>query len=140
MSSKLTSICDSNHSDSPPSVLHGAGVFDDLRELSRESMAPTEIYDINKSYDGVKSFRVIEPPCINFQKKGSLVLNLLLLGPPGANSATLGKEIALRPTIDSQTFPEYYGAASRRVEDLDWKLLLMNLKSLWPPLATPIVS
>ncbi|MBW0582487.1 hypothetical protein O181_122202 [Austropuccinia psidii MF-1] len=70
MSSKLTSICDSNHSDSPPSVLHGAGVFDNLRELSEESMAPTEIYDIKKTYDGFKSVRIIEPPCINFQKKG----------------------------------------------------------------------
>ncbi|MBW0467282.1 hypothetical protein O181_006997 [Austropuccinia psidii MF-1] len=70
MSSKLTSICDSNHSDSPPSVLHGAGVFDKLREISEESMAPTKIYDINKTYDSFKSVRFIEPPCITFQKKG----------------------------------------------------------------------
>ncbi|MBW0514771.1 hypothetical protein O181_054486 [Austropuccinia psidii MF-1] len=70
MSSKLTSICDSNHSDSLPSVLHGPGVFDNLRELSEESLAPTEIYDINKTYNGFKSVRVIDPPCINCQKKG----------------------------------------------------------------------
>ncbi|MBW0530132.1 hypothetical protein O181_069847 [Austropuccinia psidii MF-1] len=69
-SSKLTSDWDSNHSDSPPFVLHGAGVFDNLRELSEESIAPTEIYDINKTYDGFKSVGVIEPPCINFWKKG----------------------------------------------------------------------
>ncbi|MBW0564934.1 hypothetical protein O181_104649 [Austropuccinia psidii MF-1] len=70
MSSKLTSICESDHSDSPPSVLYCAGVFDNLRELSEESMAPTEIWDSNKTYNGFKSVRVIEPPCINFQKKG----------------------------------------------------------------------
>ncbi|MBW0482797.1 hypothetical protein O181_022512 [Austropuccinia psidii MF-1] len=70
MNSKLTLICDSNHSDSPSSVLYGAGVFDNMRELSEESMAPTEIYDINKTYNGFKYFRVIEPPCIHFQKKG----------------------------------------------------------------------
>ncbi|MBW0555448.1 hypothetical protein O181_095163 [Austropuccinia psidii MF-1] len=70
MSSKLTSLCDSNHSDSPPFVLPGAGVFDNLRELSEESMAPTEIYDINKTYNGFNSVRVIEPPCINCWKKG----------------------------------------------------------------------
>ncbi|MBW0573196.1 hypothetical protein O181_112911 [Austropuccinia psidii MF-1] len=72
MSSKLTSICDSDHSDSPPSVLYGAGVFDNLRELCEESMAPTEIWDINKTYNGFKSVRVIEPPCINCRKKGVL--------------------------------------------------------------------
>ncbi|MBW0593676.1 hypothetical protein O181_133391 [Austropuccinia psidii MF-1] len=70
MSSKLTSIGDSDHSDSPPSVLYGGGVFDNLRELSEESMAPTEIWDINKTYNGFKSVRVIEPPCINWQRKG----------------------------------------------------------------------
>ncbi|MBW0516362.1 hypothetical protein O181_056077 [Austropuccinia psidii MF-1] len=36
MSSKLTSVCDSNNSDSLPSVIHGYGVFDNLRELSEE--------------------------------------------------------------------------------------------------------
>ncbi|MBW0569246.1 hypothetical protein O181_108961 [Austropuccinia psidii MF-1] len=41
-----------------------------LRELSEESMAPTEIWDINKTYNGFKSVRVIEPPCINCRKKG----------------------------------------------------------------------
>ncbi|MBW0547140.1 hypothetical protein O181_086855 [Austropuccinia psidii MF-1] len=70
MSSKLTSICDSDHSDSQPSVLYGAGVFDTLRELFEESMAPTYIWDINKTYNGFKSSRVIEPPCINCWKKG----------------------------------------------------------------------
>ncbi|MBW0530931.1 hypothetical protein O181_070646 [Austropuccinia psidii MF-1] len=70
MSSKLTSICDSDHSDSLPSLLYGSGVFDYLRELSEESMAPTEIWDINTAYNGFKSVRVIEPPCINCQKKG----------------------------------------------------------------------
>ncbi|MBW0578518.1 hypothetical protein O181_118233 [Austropuccinia psidii MF-1] len=70
MSSKLTSICDSDHSNSPPSVLYGAGVFDNLRELSEESMAPTEIWEINKTYNGFKYVRVIEPPCFNCQWKG----------------------------------------------------------------------
>ncbi|MBW0584496.1 hypothetical protein O181_124211, partial [Austropuccinia psidii MF-1] len=70
MSSKLTSICDSDHSDYTPSVLYGAGAFDNLRELSEQSMAPTVIWDINKTYNGFKSVRVIEPPCINCQKKG----------------------------------------------------------------------
>ncbi|MBW0538917.1 hypothetical protein O181_078632 [Austropuccinia psidii MF-1] len=69
MSSRLTSICDSNHSDSPPSVLYGAGVFYSLREISEESTAATEIYDINKTYYGFKFVRVIEPPCTNCQKK-----------------------------------------------------------------------
>ncbi|MBW0564787.1 hypothetical protein O181_104502 [Austropuccinia psidii MF-1] len=70
MSSKLTSICDSDYSYSPPSVHYGAGVFHNLKELSEESMAPTEIRDINKTYNGFKSVRVIEPPCINCWKKG----------------------------------------------------------------------
>ncbi|MBW0543132.1 hypothetical protein O181_082847 [Austropuccinia psidii MF-1] len=70
ISSKLTSICDSDPSDSPPSVLYGAGVFDNLRELSEEIMAPTEIWDINQTSNGFKSVRVIEPPCINCWKKG----------------------------------------------------------------------
>ncbi|MBW0473315.1 hypothetical protein O181_013030 [Austropuccinia psidii MF-1] len=70
MSSKLTSICDSNHSDSPPSVLYGAGFFDNLREISEEIMACTEIYEINKTYNGFKYVRAIEPPCINCWKKG----------------------------------------------------------------------
>ncbi|MBW0571245.1 hypothetical protein O181_110960 [Austropuccinia psidii MF-1] len=65
MSSRLTSLC-----DSPPSVLYGPGVFDNLRELSEESMAPTEIWDINKTYNGFKSVRVIEPPCTNCNRKG----------------------------------------------------------------------
>ncbi|MBW0575406.1 hypothetical protein O181_115121, partial [Austropuccinia psidii MF-1] len=70
MNSRLTSLCDSNYSDSPPSLLYGCGVFDNLRELSEESMAPTEIYDITRNYNGFKSVRVIEPPCANFQRKG----------------------------------------------------------------------
>ncbi|MBW0577531.1 hypothetical protein O181_117246 [Austropuccinia psidii MF-1] len=70
MSSKLNSICDSDHFDSPPSILYGAGVFDNLRELSEESMAPKEICDINKTYNGFKPVRVIEPPFINCWKKG----------------------------------------------------------------------
>ncbi|MBW0533533.1 hypothetical protein O181_073248 [Austropuccinia psidii MF-1] len=65
MSSRLTSLCDSNHSDSPPSVLYDPGVFDNLRELSEESMAPTEICDITRNYNGFKSVRGIEPPCTN---------------------------------------------------------------------------
>ncbi|MBW0500975.1 hypothetical protein O181_040690 [Austropuccinia psidii MF-1] len=69
MSSKLTSICDSNHSDSLPSVIYGAGVFDNLRELSEKSMAPTKNWHFKKTYNGFKSVRVIEPPCNNFWKK-----------------------------------------------------------------------
>ncbi|MBW0532074.1 hypothetical protein O181_071789 [Austropuccinia psidii MF-1] len=70
MSSRLTSISDSTASDPLRSVLYGPGIFHKLRELSEESMAPTEIYDRNKTYDGFKSVRVIEPPCFNCQKKG----------------------------------------------------------------------
>ncbi|MBW0593983.1 hypothetical protein O181_133698, partial [Austropuccinia psidii MF-1] len=70
MSKKLTSICDSDHSDCLPSVLYGAGFFDNLRELSGESIALTEIWDINNTYNGFKSVRGVEPPCINFQRKG----------------------------------------------------------------------
>ncbi|MBW0514921.1 hypothetical protein O181_054636 [Austropuccinia psidii MF-1] len=61
MSSKLTFIRDSNQSDSPPSVLYGAGVLDSLKELSEESMAPTDIYDIYKTYDCFKSANHILP-------------------------------------------------------------------------------
>ncbi|MBW0546667.1 hypothetical protein O181_086382 [Austropuccinia psidii MF-1] len=70
MSSKLTSTFESDHSDSLPSVLYGSGVFDNLRELFEEIMAPTQIWDINKTYNDLKSVRVIEPPCINCWKKG----------------------------------------------------------------------
>ncbi|MBW0580487.1 hypothetical protein O181_120202 [Austropuccinia psidii MF-1] len=70
MSSRLTSISDSTASDPLPSVLYGPGIFDKLRKLSEESMAPTEIYDINKTYYNFKSVRVIEPPFVNCQKKG----------------------------------------------------------------------
>ncbi|MBW0476079.1 hypothetical protein O181_015794 [Austropuccinia psidii MF-1] len=70
ISSKLTSICDSDHSDSPLSVLYGACVFDKLRELSEESMVPTEIWDINRTYKVFKSVRVIEPPRIDCWQKG----------------------------------------------------------------------
>ncbi|MBW0538375.1 hypothetical protein O181_078090 [Austropuccinia psidii MF-1] len=138
MSSKLNSICDSDHSDSPPSVLYGAGVFDNLRELSEENMPPTEMWDIKKTYNAFKSFRVIEPPCINCWKKGVPCAESATAGSPGATSITLGKEVGLRPTMISQTIPEDYGEASRRVKDLGWKLLLMNLQLLMPPLATPI--
>ncbi|MBW0510876.1 hypothetical protein O181_050591 [Austropuccinia psidii MF-1] len=69
MSSKVTSICDSNHSDSLPLLHYYPGVFDNLRKIPEESMAPTEIYDINKTYDGFKSVAVIAQPCINCQKK-----------------------------------------------------------------------
>ncbi|MBW0550336.1 hypothetical protein O181_090051 [Austropuccinia psidii MF-1] len=37
------------------------------------------------------------------RRRGFLVFNLLLLGPPGANSATLGKEISLRA---NERFPD----------------------------------
>ncbi|MBW0551418.1 hypothetical protein O181_091133 [Austropuccinia psidii MF-1] len=74
----MTSICDSDHSDSPPFVIYGAGVFDNLRELSEDNISPIEIWDINKAYNGFKSVRVIEPPCINCWKKGV----------PGVDSAT----------------------------------------------------
>ncbi|MBW0503506.1 hypothetical protein O181_043221 [Austropuccinia psidii MF-1] len=66
----LTSLCDSNYSYSTPSVIYGLGFFDNLTELSEESMAPTEIYDITSNYNGFNSFRVIEPPCTNCQRKG----------------------------------------------------------------------
>ncbi|MBW0514937.1 hypothetical protein O181_054652 [Austropuccinia psidii MF-1] len=59
---------------------------------------------------------VLSHPASLVRRRGFLVLNLLLLGPQGANSGTLGKETALRQTIISQTIPEDYGAASRRVK------------------------
>ncbi|MBW0548808.1 hypothetical protein O181_088523, partial [Austropuccinia psidii MF-1] len=91
MSSKLTSICDSNHSDSPPSVIYGTSVFDNLRELSEESMAPTEIHEINKTYDGFKSVRVIEQPCINCQKKGVPCVESATTGSTRCQFCNLGK-------------------------------------------------
>ncbi|MBW0472806.1 hypothetical protein O181_012521 [Austropuccinia psidii MF-1] len=91
MSSKLTSICDSNHFNSPPSVAYGSGVFDNLRDLSEESMAPTETYEINKTYDGFKSVRVIEPPCINCQKKGDPCFESATARPTRCQFCNLGK-------------------------------------------------
>ncbi|MBW0519913.1 hypothetical protein O181_059628 [Austropuccinia psidii MF-1] len=91
MSSKLTSICDSNHSDSPPSVLYGAGAFDNLRELSEESMTPTEIYDINKTYNVFKCVRVIEPPCNNCWKKGVPCVESVTATSTGFRLCNLGK-------------------------------------------------
>ncbi|MBW0466193.1 hypothetical protein O181_005908 [Austropuccinia psidii MF-1] len=73
------------------------------------------------------------------RRGGFLVLNLLLLGPLGSNSETLEKETSLWSAIDSQKIPDDFGAASRRVEELDWKLLLMNPQPLIPPLDTEIV-
>ncbi|MBW0577345.1 hypothetical protein O181_117060 [Austropuccinia psidii MF-1] len=134
MSLKLTSICNSNHSDPLPSLLYGAGVFDNLRELSKESMALQRFLTLIKPIMVLNLLELLNHPESIVGRRGFLVLNLLLLGPPAANSATLVREIALRPTIVSQKIPEDYGEASRTVEDLGWKLLLM------PPLATPIVS
>ncbi|MBW0485283.1 hypothetical protein O181_024998 [Austropuccinia psidii MF-1] len=91
MSSTLTSICYSNHSDSLPSVLYGADAFDDLREISEESMAPKEIHDINKTYDGFKSVRFIEPPCINYQKKGVPCVESATARLPRCQFCNLGK-------------------------------------------------
>ncbi|MBW0516635.1 hypothetical protein O181_056350 [Austropuccinia psidii MF-1] len=91
MSSKLTSIGDSNHSDSPPSVLYGAGGLDNLSELSEDSMAPTEIYDINKTYNGFKSVKVIEAPCINCWKKGVLCLKSATSRSTKCQFCSLGK-------------------------------------------------
>ncbi|MBW0562162.1 hypothetical protein O181_101877 [Austropuccinia psidii MF-1] len=140
MSSKLTSICDSDHSDSPPSVLYGSDVFDNLRELSEVIMAPTETWEINQNYNGFESVRVIEPPCINFWKKGVPCVEFATARSTRCQFCNLGKRNFSQPTIISQKIPEGYGAASRRVEDLGWKLLLMNLQLLMPPLATPITN
>ncbi|MBW0593363.1 hypothetical protein O181_133078, partial [Austropuccinia psidii MF-1] len=63
MNLRLTSLCDSNYSDSLPSVLDGPCVSDNLRELP-------EIYDIAGNYNGFKSVTVIVPPCTNCQRKG----------------------------------------------------------------------
>ncbi|MBW0516484.1 hypothetical protein O181_056199 [Austropuccinia psidii MF-1] len=142
MMSKMTSICDSNHSDYPPSVLYGPGVFDNLRDLSGKSMAPTAIHDINKTYDGHKSVRVIKPPCSIVRRGGFLVLNLLLLGPPGPNSATLEREMFLRPTIGLQKIPEDHGAASRRLEVTGSRMRSVqkrnNTNSFWANIGGPI--
>ncbi|MBW0593445.1 hypothetical protein O181_133160 [Austropuccinia psidii MF-1] len=79
---------------------------------------------------------LLSAPAPIVRGKGFLVLNLLLLGAPGVNSAILEKEIVLKPAIAFLTIPGDYGAASRRVEDLDWKLLLMKPPPLIPPLVT----
>ncbi|MBW0493609.1 hypothetical protein O181_033324 [Austropuccinia psidii MF-1] len=97
-------------------------------------MAPTEIDDIYKTYNGFNSVSVIEPPCINFQKKGVPCIESATAGPPGSNSETFSNGISLKPTIDSQTLPEDYGAASEREEYLYWKLLFMNPQPLVPPI------
>ncbi|MBW0571253.1 hypothetical protein O181_110968 [Austropuccinia psidii MF-1] len=70
MSSKLTSICDSDHSDSLPSVLYGADVFDNLREISEE---------------------IIEPPCINCWKKGVPCVEFATARSPRCQFCNLGK-------------------------------------------------
>ncbi|MBW0569782.1 hypothetical protein O181_109497 [Austropuccinia psidii MF-1] len=134
----MTSICDSDHSDSLPSVLYDSGVFDNLRELSEESMAPTEIWDIKKTYNGFKSVRVIEPPCNNCQKKGVPCVESATARSTRCQFCNLGKRNCSQDNHNFQTIPEEYGAAPRRVEDLGWNLLLMNLQLLMPPLATPI--
>ncbi|MBW0465500.1 hypothetical protein O181_005215 [Austropuccinia psidii MF-1] len=103
MSSKLTSICDSNHSDSPPSVLYDTCVFGNLRELSDESMAPTEIYDINKTYNDFKSIKVIEPPCINCRKKGVPCVESATSRSTRCEFCNLGKRNCSRA---NQSFPE----------------------------------
>ncbi|MBW0541507.1 hypothetical protein O181_081222 [Austropuccinia psidii MF-1] len=139
MSSKLTSIYDSNKSDFKPSVIYGPSVFDSWRELSEESMGPKELYEIKKTYNLLKSARVISQPASIVRRMKFLVLNLLLLGPTGSNYETLEKEAALWTTIDSKNIPEDYRVASRRVEYLDWKLVLMNPQPLMPLLIALIV-
>ncbi|MBW0497701.1 hypothetical protein O181_037416 [Austropuccinia psidii MF-1] len=91
MSSRLTSFCDSNHSDPPPSVFDGPGVFDNFRELSEESMAPTEIYDITRNHNGFKSVRVIEPTCTNCQRKGFPCIESATAGSTRCQFCNLGK-------------------------------------------------
>ncbi|MBW0510875.1 hypothetical protein O181_050590 [Austropuccinia psidii MF-1] len=138
MSSKLTSICEFNYSYYLPSVLYGAGVFDSLRELSEESMAPTEIYDIKKTYDGFKSVRVIEPPCINCQKKGVPCVESATARSTRCQLCNIGKRNFSQASHRFPDNPRRLWSSIKRVEDFDWKLLLINLQPLMPPLATPI--
>ncbi|MBW0493785.1 hypothetical protein O181_033500 [Austropuccinia psidii MF-1] len=140
MSSKLTYICASNHSYSLPSVLHGPGVFDNFRELSEESMAPTEIYEINKTYDGFKSVRVIEPPCINFQKKVVPCVESATARSTRCQFCNLGKKNCSQASHRFSDNPGRLWRIIKKVEDLEWKLLMMNLQPMMPPLATPIVN
>ncbi|MBW0517038.1 hypothetical protein O181_056753 [Austropuccinia psidii MF-1] len=129
MSSKLTSICDSDHSDSPPSVLHGAGVFDSLRELSEENMAPTETWDINQTYNGLKSVRVIELPCINCWKKGVPCVESATARSTRFQLCNLGKRNCSQDNHNFPYNPRRLWSSIKMVEDLGWKLFLMNL---WP--------
>ncbi|MBW0550050.1 hypothetical protein O181_089765 [Austropuccinia psidii MF-1] len=103
MSSRQTPLRDSNYSDSPPSVLYGPGVFDNLRELSEERMAPTEIYDITKDYNGFKSVRVIEPPCTNWQRKGIPCVESATARSTRCQFCNLGKRNCSQA---SHTFPD----------------------------------
>ncbi|MBW0477249.1 hypothetical protein O181_016964 [Austropuccinia psidii MF-1] len=126
MSSKLTSTYDSNQYDSPPSVMYGPGVFDNLRELFEKSMAPTGIHDINKTYYGFKSVRVIEPPCINCQKKGVACVKYASSRSTRCQFCNLGKKTALRPTIVT-------GSRMRGFQQLN------NTKNSWANIGGPIL-
>ncbi|MBW0584811.1 hypothetical protein O181_124526, partial [Austropuccinia psidii MF-1] len=103
MSSRLTSLCYSNYSDSPPSVLYGPGVFDSLRELSEESISPTEIYDITRNYNRFKSVRVIEPLCTNCQRKGIPCVESATARSTRCQFCNLGKRICSQAHY---SFPE----------------------------------
>ncbi|MBW0514463.1 hypothetical protein O181_054178 [Austropuccinia psidii MF-1] len=126
MSSRLTSLWDSNYSDSPPSVLYGTGVSDNLRELSEESMAPTEIYDITRNYNGFKSVRVIEPPCTN--SKYSFPDNPRRLGSSIKKGGRFGLEAPVdEPRTSDATSGHYNLTGSRMRVVQQWN----NTRSSW---------
>ncbi|MBW0569064.1 hypothetical protein O181_108779 [Austropuccinia psidii MF-1] len=140
MGSRLTSIYDSTASDPPPSVLYGPGISDKLRELSEESMAPTEIYEINKTYDGFKSVRVIEPPCVDCQKKGVPCVESATARSTRCQFCNLGKRNFSQANHRLPDNPRRLWRSIKKGGKSGWKLLLMNPQPLMLLVATPIVS
>ncbi|MBW0501818.1 hypothetical protein O181_041533 [Austropuccinia psidii MF-1] len=66
-------------------------------------MAPTEIYDIARNYNGFKSVRFIEPPCTNCQRKGIPRVESATARSTRCQFFNLGK---INCSQDSYSFPE----------------------------------
>ncbi|MBW0561324.1 hypothetical protein O181_101039 [Austropuccinia psidii MF-1] len=125
MSSRLTSLC-----DSPPSVLYGPGVFDNLRKISEESMALAEIYDITRNYNG---FNFPDNPrrlWIRINKGGRFGLEAPVDEPPTSDAtsghsnfqaSTTTNEVIrplqpLQPPIRSPTRPSTLASTSTNIQ------------------------
>ncbi|MBW0538729.1 hypothetical protein O181_078444 [Austropuccinia psidii MF-1] len=99
---------------------------------------------------------LLNHPAPIVKRKGFIVFNLLLLGPPGANFATSEKEILLQPTIDFQTILEggifgleapvdepptsdsTYGSSNLTESGIRGSLRCNNTSSSWSHVAGPI--